>query len=129
VSLFGTILRRRILALLAFASVWGGSTSLRALSRIGTVDAAPLLAGLLADRRSAEAVGLAYLRTIDHADLSREDLMQGLPAEFSAMAPAERQQAIGARIRRDFAEGVVVTVDGWMLSRTEARLCALAALS
>jgi hypothetical protein len=30
---------------------------------------------------------------------------------------------------RDFAEGTVVCVDGWLLSLTEARLYALASLS
>lgn len=31
------------------------------------------------------------------------------------------------RIREDFARGRTVTVDGWVLSRTEAALCILAA--
>lgn len=31
-------------------------------------------------------------------------------------------------VRRDFERGNVVTVDGWVLSRTEARLCALVEL-
>lgn len=30
--------------------------------------------------------------------------------------------------RRDFAEAHTVSVNGWLLSRTEARLCAIAAL-
>jgi len=34
------------------------------------------------------------------------------------MHPSELEYA------RDFAEGRVVRVDGWILSRTEARLCA-----
>ncbi len=36
--------------------------------------------------------------------------------------------AVRARIHRELAEGEVVTVDGWVLSVTEARLCALVAL-
>jgi hypothetical protein len=43
------------------------------------------------------------------------------------------KQAVGHRIAnqvcRDFAEGIVVCVDGWLLSLTEARLYALASLS
>jgi len=35
---------------------------------------------------------------------------------------------IQARIRQDFAVANVVTVDGWLLSRLEARLCAIAYL-
>jgi hypothetical protein len=31
--------------------------------------------------------------------------------------------------RRDFSDGDLVEIDGWLITRTEARLCALAALS
>ena len=33
---------------------------------------------------------------------------------------------VAARVRDDFADGRVVVLNGWMLSITEARLCALA---
>lgn len=36
---------------------------------------------------------------------------------------------IGTRIREDFANGRTLLVQGWCLSRTEARVCALAALT
>lgn len=35
---------------------------------------------------------------------------------------------VGARIRGDFAAGRTVLLDGWVLSRTEAELCARVAL-
>jgi hypothetical protein len=34
-------------------------------------------------------------------------------------------RAVADCLRDDFAEGYTVSVDGWILSRTEARLCAL----
>jgi hypothetical protein len=34
-----------------------------------------------------------------------------------------------ARCRQDFARGDTVLIDGWVLARTECRLCALVALS
>ncbi len=39
------------------------------------------------------------------------------------------QGAFEEAIRRDFARGHILDVDGWRLSKTEARLCALAYLS
>ncbi len=42
--------------------------------------------------------------------------------------PADRAE-LGMRIRQDFASGRVLLVQGWCLSRTEARVCALAALT
>jgi hypothetical protein len=39
------------------------------------------------------------------------------------------QQVLSARQTRDFASGQTVLLDGWVVSRTEARLYALAALS
>jgi len=35
---------------------------------------------------------------------------------------------VGAAIRADFASGLTVLLDGWVLSRTEAELCARVAL-
>lgn len=45
----------------------------------------------------------------------------------SAAEPTLRALIL-AQQQADFAEGRTVTVDGWILSLTEARLCALAAL-
>lgn len=36
---------------------------------------------------------------------------------------------IGASVRADFAAGRTLTLDGWVLSRTEAELCARLALA
>ncbi len=38
------------------------------------------------------------------------------------------RETVAARVRDDFATARVVNVDGWLLARTEARLCALAYL-
>jgi hypothetical protein len=34
-------------------------------------------------------------------------------------------QRLDAQVRDDFASGTTIALDGWVLSRTEARLCAL----
>ena len=42
--------------------------------------------------------------------------------------PLLLRNQIDRRIRSDYREGRIETIEGWVLSRTEARLCALAAL-
>lgn len=44
------------------------------------------------------------------------------------MSPAMIQQFITERVRLDFCDDDTVCVEGWILSKTEARLCALAAM-
>jgi hypothetical protein len=133
VRIRGTFGRRRMLAILAASCAWFGVPGLRVLSGSGAADAAPLsptLAGLFTDRCSAEAVGAAYLRSVDDAEARPEWLVRSILGDGPAtMDQAELKRVIGTRIRRDFTENAVVMVDGWMLSRTEARLCALIALA
>jgi hypothetical protein len=67
---------------------------------------------------------------------------------YLAMTPAERDPAllasriaarvsgkgtdfpaaVASAVSRDFESGNVVTIDGWMLSRTEAQICGLASM-
>lgn len=68
----------------------------------------------------AREVGLACLQA-NPRSADRERLLASL-AGFSPATLIERQQS-------DFALGETVTVRGWVLSQTEARLCALAALA
>jgi hypothetical protein len=76
-------------------------------------------------------VGARYRELVtDEAD--RAALLAAIPmAEELADEPSALEDEIGARreqIRSDFATGDVVQVDGWRLSRTEARLAALVSL-
>jgi hypothetical protein len=43
-------------------------------------------------------------------------------------SPETMRRRIANRVRRDFAEGAIVDVDGWLLSVTEARVYALISL-
>jgi hypothetical protein len=61
---------------------------------------------------------LPALRAALDAERPLVDRLLGRPAP----APAER-------VRRDFAEGRTVELEGWVLSRTEARQCALFSLA
>jgi len=77
---------------------------------------------LFSNLRSARAIGAAYLRSYPADRLDTSIFPIGL-------SPTERRSTIAAQVRDDFASSRVVSVDGWMLARTEAQLCALAYLT
>jgi hypothetical protein len=83
------------------------------------------LACLFSALPSARAIGAVYLRSCGAEGLDAETLAAALPTGLDG---TELRSAIAARVRDDFANARVVTVDGWMLAATEARLCALAYL-
>jgi len=84
-----------------------------------------VLSGLFTALPSARAIGAAYLRSCADDGLDAATLAAELPAEVTMTALRE---TVAARVRDDFATARVVNVDGWLLARTEARLCALAYL-
>jgi hypothetical protein len=68
--------------------------------------------------RSTVAVGRRYLA------------MHPNEADASLLAQSlERPARIAVRARDDFASGDIVVIDGWLVGRSEARLCALASLA
>ena len=69
---------------------------------------------LSAHQAAARTIGAAYLRAYPRDTLADARVIADLP-----------RAQIAARVREDFAAGRVVMLDGWMLSVTEARLCAL----
>ena len=77
-------------------------------------------AGIRIDRQAARAIGNAYL---EHRPAERSRLRLGL-----ALANVDAQN-VNSVVQQDFAAGRIVYVDGWALARTEARLCALVAMS
>lgn len=85
-------------------------------------------AGLLRDRAAAHAVGKAYLESAP--TLTRARLLTDLGSV--QIAPPVGVGTIADQfdraVRTDFANGHTVVVHGWILSRTEASLCALAYL-
>ena len=108
----------------------------------GVADLAERLVGALGRPDSAAAVGRAYLarfpeeavpaRLVAGIAAAWED-EEGGGADGGGFDPARADRAALRRrrrnqLRRDFARGRVVSVDGWVLAATEARLFALAAL-
>ena len=118
----GTLVDRRTLlsapVAMVFPSLLGGV--LESPSRFGSS---------LAVAESTRVVGQIYLEHHLHeADLrTLTDLLGALvPCRTSRTAYARRQ--IAAQIQSDFTHADTVCIHGWILSRTEARLCALSFL-
>ena len=127
--------RRSINALVAGAAAWpccqAGAQLMLAEPNLPLQHA---LVSLFEDPRSACAIGVACLKSLPPAGNSPDGLASaisstaGCNSETLTSRHATRRR-IRDRVRSDFAEGAVLNVDGWILSVTEARLYALAALS
>jgi hypothetical protein len=59
----------------------------------------------------------------------RRILFDGADVDGGPQMLAHLRRLIDMKRRHDFSIGNTVTVDGWLLARTEARLCALATLA
>ena len=130
--------RRHFLMLFAatstLAPVLPGGRSLAAALETGPHRDAARVTRLFAHPESARIVGESYLATLPVRPDLDELLHEIFPdVEGRALAQAgstgELSSWLDARRRSDFEQGRVVDVAGWLLSGTEARLCALAALT
>jgi len=79
-------------------------------------------------------IGTAYLEaTPSDARLEPlvDQIVAGLDGGTGALrsSQAELRRRLGRRMRRDFEEDATVCLKGWIVSRTEARLCALTVLA
>lgn len=92
------------------------------------------LAGFFIHKESAVRVGRAYLRSFPgEADAQRlvSRLCASDPLKHRTLLDADSKRCfelLALTHRQDFEKGRIVKVDGWILSETEARLCALATL-
>jgi hypothetical protein len=112
-------------ALFALVGRAAHARSLAGLTPTTTPEFDVALRELLPSQADATVIGRAYLAANPvEADL---DL---LVRQLTALArePSDLRAAIGDRLRRDFADRDTVRLDGWVLARTEARLCAVCAL-
>ena len=80
---------------------------------------------------AARAAGTAYLKQLGR-DTSPASVAAATTATTaiidSALNQREAVDTLVTAVRRDFREGRSVQVEGWVLSRTEAELCALTLL-
>ncbi len=127
--------RRRLLGLLmgAIAACCWGSTQRIDLSGPDDLERArQLLISLISDRRSVRAIAAAYVGTADRNQTSPAALTRAILGGLSiskaaVMSVAAIRRVIAERIQLDFLSDDIVCIGGWILSKTEARLCALVA--
>jgi hypothetical protein len=125
-------LSRRALLLAA-----AGALSLPAqpVSAADAPSAIERLSALVQPRASAALIGRAYLarfpQEAEPSALTRHIIADLASSEAALMRLGDRdlRARFAVRRRADFAEGRLAVIDGWLVSRTEARLCALAAVT
>jgi hypothetical protein len=80
---------------------------------------------------AARAIGEAYVRLLG-LDTSAESIRKASLGALKVIERASSRQhainALGHAVRRDFQQGRSVQLEGWIVSRTEAELCALTLL-
>jgi hypothetical protein len=85
------------------------------------------------DEANARAIGELYIEKLGPGVSStglRHSILMDLAPQLRRRGRDSDAVETGLRkkIRRDFAMGDCVTVDGWIFARTEVQLCILAAL-
>jgi hypothetical protein len=90
------------------------------------------LARLFRHHDSARRIGRAYLRLHpEEADVAllRYHLESALPpTSWATGGTSVARRALVERSRQDFGDDNTVAIEGWILSRTEGRACALLAV-
>ena len=129
-----SVSRRHILILGAIGlAATAVPASLLTVNREGEVLASKLVS-LLDNPQSAAALGNRWMEDAK-AHPSLEGMSQKIakrlrPSGFSLQtSPEQAHEMLAAHVREDFLKNDMVEIENWQLSRTEAELCILAALS
>jgi hypothetical protein len=126
--------RRRFLLLGGVGAVGGALLGaphvpwLRSILQDGEGSLHGRLAALFHHQASARAIGRTYLQQ-HPLETTVRHLLVGIDDRLRTAGDRELIFALQQRIRQDFVEERVVKLEGWILSVTEARLCALTALA
>jgi|SRR5918994_1770378 hypothetical protein len=90
------------------------------------------LADFFYDKHSARVIGLEYLRVApreaDASELTKLICLGWNDDQINRSGPEKIKALLLHQQREDFEKRRIVKVQGWILSETEARLCALTAL-
>lgn len=90
-------------------------------------DANRCLLQIFSDLEAPRALGRRYLKSYPQ-ESGREQLLETL---IDGTAPGDHEalrKRLARRRGQDFRNGNIVIVDGWILARTEAQVCALTTL-
>lgn len=89
---------------------------------------------LVRDEINARTIGEIYIKEL-RPEVSSDALRQSILAELGTYLPQRWHDVnavradLRAEIRRDFARGDCIILDGWILSKTEVHICALTTLT
>jgi hypothetical protein len=120
--------RRGFLRVSAVSAAALAATSCRAVPAGDPALARPELLSTLG-AGPVRAIGARY-RTMQGAERDSEALRRAILASrpMSARLFGVAEPSLATLVREDFEQGRIVVVDGWILSVTEARQCALFSL-
>ena len=117
--------RRSINALIAGAAAWPYSGAALPINQNqSTASIKKILVSIFENPRSAYGIGSVYLGSLPPHARTADHLANAIVCTAGCDAGTMRSN----RVRKEFSEGAVVIVAGWVLSETEAQLYALAAL-
>lgn len=129
--------RRRLIgtaaALFGLGLVFPGARALAGPIPLHRSDLAENMAALFTPRASAEVVGQAYLETLPPDHRCPEALEQAIclgrcpVGEARRLGVNELHARLAHWIAEDFRARSLVSVEGWLLSQTEARIAGLTA--
>jgi hypothetical protein len=124
-----TLDRRRFLQVAAVGAVASLAGSACALDTGEDAQALtkPALLGMLGPERARE-IGTQYRAAVPNENTAAA-LRGAISSSQRRKFPWTSRQSIEEQIRDDFAAGRTIVISGWVLSRTEARQCALYSLS
>ncbi|GAA4465490.1 hypothetical protein GCM10023189_46180 [Nibrella saemangeumensis] len=93
----------------------------------------PQVLSQLTDEATVRRIGKAYraqVPTEANQETLTDRLLEGSPAALviRSFGKSMLGPLLDHKIRRDFKEGRIVVLEGWLLSQTEARQCALYSL-
>jgi hypothetical protein len=89
--------------------------------------ATPQLLEILRAPHVVREIGECYRQSVPAED-SRQAIEEAIRAELNSTRLAPIDQRLRDQVQRDFTHGRTITVNGWILSVTEARQCALFSL-
>jgi hypothetical protein len=119
--------RRRFIQITAVGMIAGLTESACKVSADDTTLTHPAVLEMLGPERTRE-IGKAYLAAAPKEN-TRAALQAAISRRQRRTIPLLGKPSIEGQVHDDFAAGRVVVVSGWVLSETEARQCALYALS
>jgi hypothetical protein len=125
------ITRRSVLVAATFGVIFSPGGAFSLASRESFSGTATRLRALVPSPRSALEIGRVYLsrcpEEIGTGPLTRLILLSMSLREVDVAALDHRAlpAMLTSCVRADFEKGFTVEIGGWILSRTEARLCAL----